>query len=99
MVGCRFSWGWVGSRGGCFGAWDEGQRGVATLSGGRKAGLLALVSVVVVANVYLFLTLEGGEPVFLTIPFLSVFTCFLIRVVLIPTPFVSAIGFVFDLEW
>ncbi|MEW9052810.1 MAG: hypothetical protein AB2392_16735 [Neobacillus sp.] len=57
--------------------------------------LLALFAITAVC---LFLALKKKKPIFLVMPFLSIFIYFLVQIILVPAPFMDTVKFIFSLR-
>jgi hypothetical protein len=52
----------------------------------------------VITGVCLFLALRKKKPIFLAVPFLSIFAYFLVQIILVPAPFMETVKFIFSLR-
>ncbi|PWW31218.1 hypothetical protein DFO73_102213 [Cytobacillus oceanisediminis] len=60
--------------------------------------MLTLLSLMVITGVCLFLALRKKKPIFLAVPFLSIFAYFLVQIILVPAPFMETVKFIFSLR-
>ncbi|CAM3610434.1 hypothetical protein J7I93_20520 [Bacillus sp. ISL-47] len=60
--------------------------------------MLTLLSLMVITGVCLFLALRQKKPIFLAVPFLSIFAYFLVQIILVPAPFMETVKFIFSLR-
>ncbi|WP_264804039.1 hypothetical protein [Cytobacillus sp. NCCP-133] len=60
--------------------------------------MLILLSLMVITGVCLFLALRKKRPIFLAVPFLSIFAYFLFQIILVPAPFMDTVKFIFSLR-
>jgi hypothetical protein len=66
----------------------------------KKEGtkLLTLMSMMIITGICLFLALRKKRPIFLAVPFLSIFAYFLVQIILVPAPFMDTVKFIFSLR-
>ncbi|KON86147.1 membrane protein [Sporosarcina globispora] len=60
--------------------------------------MLTLVSMMILTGICLFLALRKKRPIFLAVPFLSIFVYFLVQIILVPAPFMDTVKFIFSLR-
>ncbi|WP_396126076.1 hypothetical protein [Cytobacillus firmus] len=76
----------------------ESSRKMTALSKKGETELLPLLAMMIITGTCLFLALRKKRPIFLAVPFLSIFAYFLVQIILVPAPFMDTVKFIFSLR-